>query len=151
MMCEDRLGEKHKGQKSDICGLFRVKRPDNNIESLNTALNQAINEHYGMSKADKSAISMSPSLTKAIKDESPTRGSSGCPSGQGMATWKNKKMGCMTPSQYELWNAQMTAAHRANRSPISVYNAGPGMQQQNMQHQINMLQMKQRHIQMYGY
>ena len=54
-------------------------------------------------------------------------------------------------NQWQGRNSNSSPKHRANRRPISIYNAGPGMQQQNMQHQINMLQMKQRHIQMYGY
>ncbi|MDC0261204.1 hypothetical protein OAK65_03700 [Synechococcus sp. AH-551-N17] len=43
-----------------------------------------------------------------------------CPIGQSMATYGNKKMGCMTRGQYELWKAQMTAAHRATRTPVYV-------------------------------
>ena len=63
-----------------------------------------------------------------------------CPPGKGMATWKGKKMGCMTPAEYELWNAQMEAAWRANRTPAYVpVPTGPSnavLQQQIINNQL---------------
>lgn len=78
-----------------------------------------------------------------------------CPSGQAMATLKNRNMGCMTPGQYELWKAQMTAAHRANRRTWVMPNnntyAIQNLQQQLHQQQLNNSHQQWRTRNGYGY
>ena len=53
----------------------------------------------------------------------------GCPAGQAMARVAGEQVGCMTPAQYKLYEAQMRAAYR-RPAPVGGYVPNNALLQQ---------------------